>query len=151
MKNYELGTPSYFATPPIQLIYALQASLRTVTAGSLTLEERFAAHKKASQHFKNEMKALGLGMIPLSMDVAANGMSAIKYPSGFGAGDLIPKLLERDIVVAAGLHKDVKATYFRVGHMGVSVCDEGRGDLERVIKGIKESLQEAGYTAPKTT
>jgi alanine-glyoxylate transaminase/serine-glyoxylate transaminase/serine-pyruvate transaminase len=51
----------------------------------------------------------------------------------------------RDIVVAGGLHKDVKDTYFRVGHMGVTVTDPSRGDLEKIMKGIRESLAEAGY------
>jgi alanine-glyoxylate transaminase/serine-glyoxylate transaminase/serine-pyruvate transaminase len=51
----------------------------------------------------------------------------------------------KDIVVAAGLHKDIKDKYFRVGHMGVSVVDTERGDLDKVIKGIKEAFAEAGY------
>jgi hypothetical protein len=51
----------------------------------------------------------------------------------------------KDIVVAAGLHKDIKDKYFRVGHMGVSVVDTERGDLDRVIKGIKDAFAEAGY------
>lgn len=47
--------------------------------------------------------------------------------------------------MAAGLHKDIKDKYFRVGHMGVSVVDTERGDLDRVIKGIKDAFAEAGY------
>lgn len=58
-----------------------------------------------------------------------------------GAVDVCSK----DIVVAAGLHKDIKDKYFRVGHMGVSVVDTERGDLDRVIKGVKEAFAEAGY------
>lgn len=56
-----------------------------------------------------------------------------------------PYSSSKDIVVAAGLHKDIKDKYFRVGHMGVSVVDTERGDLDRVIKGIKEAFAEAGY------
>lgn len=148
MRNYEAGTPSYFATPPIQLIYALEASLKTITSGSLSIEQRWKAHKEASQRFKREMTDLGLGQIPLDPACAANGMSAIKFPEGLKAPDLLPRLLQRDVVVAAGLHKDVKDTYFRVGHMGVSVCNPERGDLDKVIQGIKESLAEAGYKGP---
>lgn len=33
--------------------------------------------------------------------------------------------------------------YFRVGHMGASVVDKSRGDIDRVISGIKEALVEA--------
>jgi alanine-glyoxylate transaminase/serine-glyoxylate transaminase/serine-pyruvate transaminase len=41
MKAYEAGTGAYFATPPTNLIYALHASLTTITKGSPSLEERF--------------------------------------------------------------------------------------------------------------
>lgn len=75
----------------------------------------------------------------------------------------------RNIVIAAGLHKDVKDKYFRgkshkshhlqvpmkltalkpsVGHMGVSVVEQQRGDIDKVITGIKEAFEEAGYKAP---
>lgn len=31
MKAYEAGTPAYFATPPVNLIYAFYASLSLIT------------------------------------------------------------------------------------------------------------------------
>lgn len=33
--------------------------------------------------------------------------------------------------------------YFRVGHMGASVVDKSRGDIDRVLTGLKEALVEA--------
>lgn len=33
--------------------------------------------------------------------------------------------------------------YFRVGHMGASVVDKSRGDIDRVISGLKEAVVEA--------
>lgn len=33
--------------------------------------------------------------------------------------------------------------YFRVGHMGASVVDKSRGDIDRVLTGLKETLAEA--------
>ena len=69
-------------------------------------------------------------------------MSAVKYPKGLGAADIIPKLVAKDIVVAAGLHKAIATEYFRIGHMGVTAVESERGDLERVVKGIKEALEE---------
>lgn len=73
--------------------------------------------------------------------------------------------------MAAGLHKDVKgpspshspfrfpahsplfsgcitATYFRIGHMGITVTDPSRGDIDRILEVIKDGLKEAGYEAP---
>lgn len=57
----------------------------------------------------------------------------------------LPKLLAKDVVTAAGLHKDVKDTYFRIGHMGATACDDSRGDIDRVLGALKEALEEAGW------
>lgn len=62
-------------------------------------------------------------------------MTAIKFPEGMKAGDLLPLLAKRDIVVAGGLHKDIKDTYFRVGLMGRE-CEKTRlRKRERAIWG----------------
>ncbi|KAJ9112227.1 hypothetical protein QFC22_006311 [Naganishia vaughanmartiniae] len=145
MKNYEAGTPSYFATPPVQLIYALETSLKTIMEGKVSLEDRFKMHREASQKFKKEMQDMGFKTVSLSPETSANGMTAVYFPDGFKAPDILPKLLAKDIVVAAGLHKDIKDKYFRVGHMGVTVVDTQRGDMDHVINGIKEAFAEAGY------
>lgn len=49
----------------------------------------------------------------------------------------------KDIVVAAGLHKAIATEYFRVGHMGVTVTDESRGDIEKVLSGVKAVIEAA--------
>lgn len=91
MKNYEAGTPSYFATreshlvwywitrhssvfptsAPVQLIYALETSLKTIMEGKVSLEERFQMHRDASQKFKKEMQGLGFKTVsvhPFSLE-----------------------------------------------------------------------------------
>jgi alanine-glyoxylate transaminase/serine-glyoxylate transaminase/serine-pyruvate transaminase len=54
-------------------------------------------------------------------------------------------VVRRDIVVAGGLLKGKATEYFRIGHMGITAVDAGRGDIEKVLKGIKEVLDEAGF------
>jgi aspartate aminotransferase-like enzyme len=49
----------------------------------------------------------------------------------------------KDIVVAGGLHKAIATEYFRVGHMGITVTQPERGDLDKVLKGIEEVLKAA--------
>jgi aspartate aminotransferase-like enzyme len=132
-------------TAPVQLVYALQAALNAIVEGKQSLEERFAAHKAASNKFKDAMASLGFDFVPLSREVAANGMSAVKFPKGLTAADIVPKLAEKDIVVAGGLHKAIATTYFRVGHMGITAVEEQRGDVDKIIKGIKEVLAEKGW------
>lgn len=130
---------------PVQLVYSLQAALNAVLEGSVSLEDRFKAHKDASNKFKDELTNLGFSFVPLDRSIAANGMSAVKFPAGLSAADIVPKLAEKDIVVAGGLHKAIATTYFRVGHMGISAVETARGDVERVLKGIKEVLEEKGW------
>ncbi|KAK4686641.1 hypothetical protein P7C73_g3481, partial [Tremellales sp. Uapishka_1] len=145
MQAYEAGKPMYFATPPVQLVYALHTSLKAITTASPSLEERFKAHKTASKYIKDELAALGFGFVPLDRDIAANGMTAVRYPKGLSAADIVPKLAAKDIVVAGGLHKEIVSEYFRVGHMGITVVETKRGDLEKVIKGVKAVLEEKGW------
>lgn len=132
MQAYDKGSAAYFATPPTNLIWALQKSLTAITKGSPSLEERFALHKSASEYVKNEIEALGLKqvrfsplcaesgwrMLPsyalqvtLSSEEAANGMSAVYFPEGVTAADVIPELGKQGIIVAGGLHKDIKGLY----------------------------------------
>ncbi|KAL7422043.1 hypothetical protein Q5752_003816 [Cryptotrichosporon argae] len=146
MRAYEEGRAAYFATPPVQLIYALHTALTQITTGSPTLEERFAAHRVASAKVKDALAGLGLGFVPLARDIAANGMTAVKFPDGVTAADVLPKLAERDIVVAGGIHKEIGPTYFRIGHMGITAVEPARGDVDKVLDGVKAVLADAGRT-----
>jgi alanine-glyoxylate transaminase / serine-glyoxylate transaminase / serine-pyruvate transaminase len=125
MRAYEAGTAMYFATPPVQLVYALHASLRTLTAGTPGLQARFAAHKAAAQRVRAAAAALGMRTLAREEGFAANGMTALWFPEGIVAADVLPKLAARDVVVAAGLHKEVKGDVFFFLSLGVvsrSVC-----------------------------
>ena len=83
--------------------------------------------------------------MPLNRKLAANGMSAPRFPAGIAASDIIPKLAEKDIVVAGGIHKAIASEYFRIGHMGVTAVDPSRGDIDHVLNGIKEVLNAKGW------
>ena len=77
-------------------------------------------------------------------------MTAIYFPDGLSAPDVIPRLLEHKVVVAGGLHKDIKDKYFRIGHMGVSVVDTTtRHDLEQVKDALRAVFKAAGYVNKK--
>lgn len=119
-------------------------------------------HRAASKRIKEAAKVLGLHQIPLQDSVAANGMTALYFPRNVTAGDLIPRLLKRGVVVAGGLHVEIKGqfeaslplklvhlyhrykkeTYFRIGHMGISAVDISRGDIDKIIRSLGEALQE---------
>ena len=155
MKAYESGSAAYFATPPVNLIYAFHASLALITGASgnvgelssdadaaKALQSRFASHRAASNLIKSTGTSLGLSLVPLSPSVAANGMSAFYYPTSYSAPTVLGEFGKRGVVVAGGLHKEVKDLYFRVGHMSVSVVgrpgEEEGVDVNRVVEVLKE-------------
>jgi alanine-glyoxylate transaminase/serine-glyoxylate transaminase/serine-pyruvate transaminase len=78
-------------------------------------------------------------------------MTAIYFPDGLSAPDIIPRLLERGIVIAGGLHKDIKDKYFRIGHMGISAIDTTtRSDLENVKNALRDVFSAAGHVNKNT-
>ncbi|KAI5300092.1 hypothetical protein KEM56_002734 [Ascosphaera pollenicola] len=139
MRNYEAGKPSYFATPPTQLVHALNTTLHQITAD---LPARFQQHAAASDKVKQAVAELGLTQLASKPECQAHGMTTIVLPEGLTPPDVLPGLLKRNIVFAGGLHKEVASRYIRFGHMGVSVTDEKRGDLDRAIASLKEVLDE---------
>lgn len=83
--------------------------------------------------------------VTLNSDAAANGMTAVYTPDGLSPADIVPRMLKKGVVVAAGLHSEIKTRYFRIGHMGLTAVDKSRGDIDTILKALKESLEEAGY------
>jgi alanine-glyoxylate transaminase/serine-glyoxylate transaminase/serine-pyruvate transaminase len=146
MRNYEAKKPSYFATPSPQLVRALHTSLGRILANPL--EQRFAEHRAASQKIKKAVADLGLKQLASNPDAQANGMTAIYLPEGMTPPAVIPNLLKRNVIFAGGLHKEIATKYIRFGHMGVSVTDPSRKDIDHAIEALKASLGEAGYKAP---
>ncbi|PGH14739.1 hypothetical protein AJ79_02905 [Helicocarpus griseus UAMH5409] len=140
MKNYEAGKPSYFATPATQLVHALHTTLTQVTAKPLT--ERFAAHKAASDKVKKAVAELGLEQLATKKEDQANAMTAIRLPEGMTPPDILPVLAKKGVVFAGGLHKEIASKYIRFGHMGVSVTDPARDDIEKAIVALKEAFAE---------
>ncbi|KAI5478127.1 alanine-glyoxylate transaminase / serine-glyoxylate transaminase / serine-pyruvate transaminase [Pseudohyphozyma bogoriensis] len=140
MKSYEDGAAAYFATPPVNLIYALEESLKSIVEGPVSLEERFQLHKDVSKKFKSAVAALGFKPVATDVDGAANGMTAVYVPEGIASPALIAALGARDIVIAGGLHAEIKTKYVRIGHMGNTVVSPERGDVEKIINGFTDSV-----------
>lgn len=77
MKAYDNGAAAYFATPPVNMIYAYHASLKQITSSSPTLEDRFRLHRQASERVRAIASQLGFTQVPREPRVAANGMTAV--------------------------------------------------------------------------
>ncbi|KAI0096482.1 alanine--glyoxylate aminotransferase [Daldinia grandis] len=143
MQNYEAKKPSYFATPSPQLIHALHTALTQILKKPLA--ERFARHREVSDKIKNTIAELGLKQVAANPEDQAHGMTAIYLPENVKATDLLPKLAKSGVVFAGGIHKEIAAKYVRFGHMGVSVTDPARTDIDKAITALKSGLADCGY------
>jgi aspartate aminotransferase-like enzyme len=78
MEAYEKGTPAYFATPPVNLIYAYHEALSQILHGSMSLEERIKKHVQTSKRIKQAAAEIGLKQVPVDPEASANGMTAVR-------------------------------------------------------------------------
>ncbi|EFW99054.1 aminotransferase class 5 [Grosmannia clavigera kw1407] len=143
MRNYEAKKASYFATPSPQLVHALDTALKQIL--SVPLAERFAKHKAASDKIKAHIAELGLKQVAENPDYQAHGMTAIYLPETVTQAQILPSLAKQKVVFAGGIHKEIASKYIRFGHMGVSVLQPERGDIDRALKALDTGLAEFGY------
>ncbi|KAJ3274362.1 hypothetical protein HDV01_002966 [Terramyces sp. JEL0728] len=139
MQKYEAGQPSYFATPPVQLILALEISLNQFMKEGM--EKRFEKHIEASKKFKQAVSKFGLKIVPVNGKVAANTLTAIYYPDGVQGGEILKSLSQAGVVVAGGLHPEHNTKYFRVGHMNISAVEPEHGHIDKVISALENCLK----------
>lgn len=139
-QSFEHGKSAYFATPPVQLINALDVSLDEILSGPLDL--RFDKHVKTSDWFKSEIQSLGLKLVN-KPGVGTHALTSPYFPDGIDGAQFLRKVKEKGVVFAFGMHPQIAKKHFRVGHMGVSVMN--RNDSEIAFKVIKQVLFEMGY------
>ncbi len=138
MEAYEARRPSYFGTPPVNLIWALNVSLGQILEEGL--EARFARHRKLSNAFKAAITALGMQQVPLRAEVTATTLTAPYYPEGVDAS-LLGHVSQAGVILAGGLHPAIKARYFRIGHMGAVTAS----DILTTVGAIERGLAAVGY------
>jgi len=146
MASYLARKPSYFSTPNVNLIVALNEAERQIIDEGV--EAVLARHTAFSKCFQGAMREIGLEFVAVSEESLATTITAVKYPKGVEAKALLGKIKERGVILAGGLHKEIKATYFRVGHMGKSVR-VGSTDLLRTVEAIEYGLEANGYKFEK--
>ncbi|MFN2165368.1 MAG: pyridoxal-phosphate-dependent aminotransferase family protein [Anaerolineae bacterium] len=138
MKAYEERRAGYYGTPPVNLIWALNVSLgQILTEG---IEARFERHGWLSDALKAGITALGLSQVPVGADRTATTLTAPYYPEGVDA-TMLKHVGKAGVILAGGLHPEIKARYFRIGHMGAV----SRSDILTTIGAVEHGLAQAGY------
>lgn len=134
MQAYSERRPSYFATPPVNLIMALEKSLSLILAEGMGA--RFERHRSLATNFRSALKDLGLKFIPISNEKCANTLTAPYYPEGADGGGFLKSVGENGVIVAGGLLPSLKTKYFRVGHMGIV----SEAHIDKTVDAIKAAL-----------
>ncbi|AUC83223.1 alanine--glyoxylate aminotransferase family protein [Lacinutrix sp. Bg11-31] len=139
MKAYEERRPSYFGTPAVNLIVALETSLKIICKEGI--DKRVKRHQDLAKAFRAAIASLNLEILPKSTALAANTLSAVYYPKDIDGALLSAKMIEADVIIAGGLLPEIKATYFRVGHMG----SVSANDLMAVLGALERALIVLGH------
>lgn len=127
---------AYFATPPVNLIYAYDKALEIVLEEGM--ERREQRHLAYGRAVRTALRTYG--MMPLADEtVAAPTLSCMLYPEGVNDAAFRNGLAARGVIVAGSLaHLAGKA--FRIGHMG----NTKEYQLVEAIKIIGDTLKEQG-------
>jgi alanine-glyoxylate transaminase / serine-glyoxylate transaminase / serine-pyruvate transaminase len=139
MQAYEARKPSYFGTPAVNLVSALETSLKIILKEGM--DKRVARHTLIASAFRAAIKALNLKMLPENDVVSANTLSAVYYPQGVVAADFLREMGNAGLIIAGGLLKDAATSYFRVGHMG----SVNASDILGTIGAVETALKKCNY------
>jgi alanine-glyoxylate transaminase / serine-glyoxylate transaminase / serine-pyruvate transaminase len=58
-----------------------------------------------------------------------------------GGGDFLSRVKKAGVVLAGGLHPEIRTEYFRIGHMGPT----NLGDVLTTVGAIEQGLAAGGY------
>jgi alanine-glyoxylate transaminase / serine-glyoxylate transaminase / serine-pyruvate transaminase len=129
----------YFATPPVNLIYAYDEGMRLVLAEGMG--NRYKRHEAYGKAVRAALAEYGMKAIA-DENAASATLSCILYPKGMDDAEFRASLAKKGVIVAGALaHLAGKA--FRIGHMGNTTEDM----LEKAIVLIGETMNELGFEA----
>jgi len=138
MEAYQDRRPRYFATPAVNLVWALNVSLGQILAEGM--ETRIARHRRLARACRAALSALGLRLVPVSPEKAAHTMTAAYYPEGVTSA-LLEEVQRAGVILAGGLHPEIRTRYFRIGHMGAV----NPADLLATVGALEEGLARLGH------
>lgn len=127
----------YFATPPVNMVYALHEALKLIVEEGL--ENRFRRHYVLAEAFRAAVNALNLNLIAEKESVA-NTVTGVYYPENIDDSQFRNEMKKRGIIVASTLGP-LKGKGFRVGHMG----NVNQNDMFATINAIETTVRKLGY------
>lgn len=129
----------YFATPAINLVWALAESVRIIEEEGLMA--RYDRHMKNARALQAALEALGFAILA-EPEHRAVTLSNVLYPEGISDVEFRTALMDEGIIVAGGLAA-YAGKMFRIGHMGnIDVNDmvTALGVIERAMLRCKANI-----------
>lgn len=126
----------YFATPAINLVWALKKSVELINEEGYV--NRCQRHRKNARAMQAALEAMGFTVLATPEHRAVT-LSNLVYPEGLNDSEFRASLMEEGIIVAGGL-ASYAGRMFRLGHMG-HVDDN---DMVAVLGVIEKCLMKAG-------
>jgi len=128
---------NYFSTMPVNMIYALNESLKRILSEGL--ENRYLRHKVIAEAIRGGLEAIGLNILA-DREFRSDTVTAVWLPEKIRFQDLSNEMSRRNIVIAGGLG-ELSGKIFRIGHMGVV----NSNDAISVIAALERSLSKLNY------
>jgi aspartate aminotransferase-like enzyme len=104
----------YFATPAVNMIWALKAALNIIKEEGI--ENRYERHKKFATAMQSAIESIGFRILAEKKHRAVT-LSNVLYMEGIEDIEFRKVLAEEGVVVAGGLG-EYAGKMFRLGHMG---------------------------------
>jgi aspartate aminotransferase-like enzyme len=127
----------YFATPPVNMVYALHQALRLVLEEGL--ENRFKRHHVLAEALRTAIYELNLQLVTDPRH-AADTVTAVYYPRGVKDEVFRRITAERGVVIAGGLGP-LAGKIFRIGHMG----NVNANDILVTVGAVENALRGLGH------
>ncbi len=128
----------YFATPPVNMIYALHTALETVMKEDL--EKRFMRHRLLADAFRASLEAMNV-TIAAESGYRADTVTAAYYPDKIEDDRFRREMKRRKVIVLSGVGM-LRGKCFRVGHMG----NVTQNDIISTVAAIESTLRSQGHT-----
>ncbi len=137
-----MNDPSkYFATPAVNMIWALKESVRLLKEEGI--EERYDRHTKVSKAIHLALESLGFKILA-KQENRCSTLSNVLYPEGIDDVEFRKVMSEEGAMVAGGLAA-YAGKLFRLGHMG-NIDDH---TVYSVMAAIERTLIKLGYKYEK--
>lgn len=133
----------YFATPPINLIWALCESVRIMKEEGM--QARYQRHLRHARATQSAFEALGFTLLAEQGHRAVT-LSNLIYPEGLNDIAFRSALMEEGIIVAAGLAA-YAGRMCRIGHMG----NIDQNDILVTLAALERGLNRCGIPVPYGT